>query len=474
MKKTSIILLLTLCCHLLSAQSFNVSRGAQGSTLGIVDCFAHESSCGEEFDAEILLFLNTDSNGHETSWQVEDITEGSIIGSGDKLVSDTTYQNLICAYADHCYRFTIFDSEGNGIDTSQNRGYFIYWNGNLKNNGGNFGTNDSTSFGACCEDFSVELMGGIQCFNESEARVWLEVSGGTPAYEYLWSNGATFTETAVIASSESEISVRVFDAGNCEASDTLPIASLNSLAYDLETSTEGICSSFSGEASVTVLSGIPPFTYSWSSGGNKQIEQDLEPGNYSLTVTDASNCQVQSDVIIVDPSPIIIAVDSVISATPGNNNGAIFITVSGGSGQGYSYAWNDESNTIISEVEDPAGLSPGTFTVTVTDLLGCTTTNTIVATSIDKIALDQEIDKLISLLPNPTDGRVLLSLDFNLYHEVQIAMYDSQGKQLLVIPQKTIQSELFEWDLSDRPVGMYFFKISVDGRIVTKKLVYAH
>ena len=459
---------------MLSAQSFNVSMGAQGSTLGIVDCFAHESSCPEEFDAEILLLLHTDSNGQQTSWQVEDITDGSIIDSGDSLVSDSTYQQLICAYADHCYRFTIFDSEENGIDTSQNRGYFIYWNGDLKNSGGNFGTNDSTSFGACCEDFSVELFGGIQCFNESEARVWVEVSGGTPAFEYLWSNGATFTETEVIATSESEISVSVFDAGNCEASDTLLVDALQSLDYDLETSTEGICSSFSGKASVTVLSGIPPFTYSWSSGGNKQIEQDLAPGTHSLTVTDASNCQVKSEVIIVDPSPIVITVDSVISATSGNKNGAIYITVSGGSGQGYSYAWNDESNTIISEVEDPADLSQGTFTVTVTDHLGCTTTNTIVATSTDNIALDQEIDKLISLVPNPTNGRVFLSLDFILYHEVQIAMYDSQGKQLLVLPQKTIQSEIFEWDLSNRPIGMYFFKISVDGRVVTKKLVYAH
>jgi len=468
MKKT-IILLFALFPHLLIAQNFGITGGAQGGALGISDCNLHESPCPEVYDAEILLILKTDSKAQETSWQVEDQTDGTIIGSGDSLVSDSTYQELICARTDHCYLFTIFDSEGNGIDTAQYNGYSIYWNGVLLKGGNNFGASDSITFGACCTNFSVELLGGIQCINYSEGQVKVEVSGGTPPFDYLWSNGATFTETQFVATSEDMISVTVTDASNCIASDTFLIAELKSLEFDLETSTEGICNSFSGEASVSIKSGIPPFTYSWSSGGNKQIERNLAPGTYSVTVTDASNCHVESDVSIVEPNPIIVTVDSIINETANNKNGAIYITVTGGSGQIYNYAWSDESNTVISEVEDPTDLSAGTFTVTVTDSQGCSVTNTIVATALNDITFD----KLISLVPNPTNGRILLTLNLNEYHEVQIAMYDSQGKQMMAMPQKKIQFESLEWDLSKYSNGVYFFKILVDGSVVTKKLIYS-
>ena len=218
MKETIITILFTLLPHFLSAQNFTITGGAQGGALGIADCYPHESTCPEEYNAEILLILKTDSNAHETSWQIEDQTEETIIASGDSLGSDSTYQELICARTDHCYRFTIFDSEGNGIDTTQNRGYAVYWNGDLKKSGGSFGTEDSTSFGACCTDFSVELLGGIQCINDSEGQVRVETNGGTPPYDYLWSNGATLTETQIVAMIEDKISVTVTDASKCEAS----------------------------------------------------------------------------------------------------------------------------------------------------------------------------------------------------------------------------------------------------------------
>ena len=468
MRNTFLLLLLALGSNILVAQNIGNFGGAQGGALGIADCYPHESPCTEEYDAEILLILKTDSNAHETSWQIEDQTDGTIIGSGDNLVSDSTYQELFCAHTDHCYRFTIFDSGGNGIDTVQNRGYAIYWNGDLKNSGGNFGTNDSVSFGACCINFSVELQGGIQCINITEGQVLVEAIGGTPPFDYLWSNGATFTEIQLVSVNDEKISVSVTDASNCTASDTLQISDLKSLDFEVKTNPGAICNSNAGEASVLVVNGIPPYTYSWSSGGTKQTEQNLAPGNYSVTVTDASRCIVESEVTIKS-STIVIEVDSIINETNNLKNGAIYITVTGGAGQIYSYVWSDESNIVISDVEDPTNLSAGTFTVTATDSLGCYATNTIVATGIDDITFAE----LISLAPNPTNGRVLLTLNLNAYHEVQIAVYDSQGKQIMAMPQKKIQSESIEWDLSKYSTGMYFFKILVDGRVVTKKLVYS-
>jgi hypothetical protein len=473
MKNTIIFLLFALSSYILTAQNFCDAGGAQGDSLGIADCHPYKSSCPEEYNAEILLVLKTDSNAHETSWQIEDLSEGIIVGSGDSLVPDSTYLELICAYTDHCYRFTIFDSEGNGIDTVRNAGYYIFWNGILKNSGGDFVASDTTSFGSCCSDFSVELIGGIPCVNYSEGQVQLITTGGTPPFDYLWSNGATHTEKKSISTDDDRISVLVTDASNCAAADTFYMKDLKSLEIEMIYDPGGFCIANSGKASVSILSGIPPYTFSWSTGGNKQTEQNLAPGTYSVTVADASECQVESNVTIMEPSPIVVTVDSIINATYNNQDGAIYITVTGGSGETYSYKWNNELNTVISEVEDPSGLPAGTYSVTVTDPKGCSVTHTDLVTDIDDITFDNELENLISLIPNPTNGKVLLTLNLHGYHAVQIRVYNNLGKEIIAMPSENIQVESFEMDLSKYSTGVYFFKISVDGRVVTKKLIYS-
>lgn len=473
MKNTFFLILFTLLSCTLAAQNFCDAGGAQGDSLGYAGCHPFESSCSEEYNTEIFLVLKTDSKAHETRWQVEDLTEGIIVGSGDSLIPDTIYRKLICANADHCYRFIIFDTEGNGIDTAQNAGYYIFWNGILKNSGGNFGTSDTTSFGSCCNDLSVELVGGIPCVSYSEGQVQLSISGGTPPFDYLWSDGATHTELKSVTASNDQIFVMVTDASNCTTADTFYTKDLKSLDIDLLSDPGASCIVNSGEASVLISSGIAPYTFSWSSGGYEQTEQNLAPGTYSVTVTDASLCQVVSNVTIKEASSLAVKVDSIKYATSNNNDGAIHITVTGGAGEPYSYEWRNEWNTVISVTEDPSGLLAGSYSVTVTDSKGCSITHANVATDIEDIGFDNAFENRIRLIPNPTSGKVLLSLNLHKYQAVQIRVYNNLGKEIIAMPSKNIQTESFELDLTDHTTGIYFFKISVDGHIVTKKLIYS-
>jgi hypothetical protein len=79
--------------------------------------------------------------------------------------------------------------------------------------------------------------------------------------------------------------------------------------------------------------------------------------NASATVDDGSCCYVAVSTQTMD-------------ATPGNSNGAVLATVTGGTAP-YTYLWDDAS----AQTTNPAtGLAAGTYSVTVTDANGCTVT----------------------------------------------------------------------------------------------------
>ena len=103
-------------------------------------------------------------------------------------------------------------------------------------------------------------------------------------------------------------------------------------------------------------------------------------------------------------------------------------------------------NTLISEEEDPSGLSVGTYSVKVTDSKGCSVTHTNLVTDIDGITFDNELEDLISLVPNPTSGKVLLNLNLNGYYNVQVRVYNNLGKEINAMPSKNLQIESFELD----------------------------
>ncbi|KAB1156451.1 hypothetical protein F7018_11110, partial [Tenacibaculum aiptasiae] len=130
-----------------------------------------------------------------------------------------------------------------------------------------------------------------------------------------------------------------------------------------------------GSANLTVVGGKAPLTYLWNTGATSEDLNSIGPGNYDVTVTDANGCQAVANVTITEPPALSLTLlGSDLSC--GGNNGAINLTVTGGT-PGYTYLWSNNETT-----EDITGLSPGTYSVTVTDNNGCQETEqiTLIAT----------------------------------------------------------------------------------------------
>jgi hypothetical protein len=109
-----------------------------------------------------------------------------------------------------------------------------------------------------------------------------------------------------------------------------------------------------------------PLTYSWSNGATTQDITGLAPGNYTLTITDSTNCTVTLVIAVPSPSNLSVVLDS-LTAVPcsGGNTGAISVHLVGGTPP-FIYSWSNGATT-----EDISGLPYGIYTLTVTDSSSC-------------------------------------------------------------------------------------------------------
>ncbi len=123
-----------------------------------------------------------------------------------------------------------------------------------------------------------------------------------------------------------------------------------------------------GSATLTA-NGTGTFAWSDNQTGNPITVSPLVTTLYTVTLTNANGC-IATDTVRVIVSPLTVTVDSVKTVDcNGNSTGAVFITPSGTST--FTYAWSNATSA-----QDLQGVEAGTYTVTVTNSLGCTATAT--------------------------------------------------------------------------------------------------
>ena len=198
--------------------------------------------------------------------------------------------------------------------------------------------------------------------------------------------------------------VTVTDSSGCTATKTQAITQPTDIAITL-TPHNATCAQSNGWISSAVSGGTSPYTYLWSNGASTSSISGLLPGNYTVTVTDASLCTKTASQNISTISGPVVTVDSVKNARCfGQANGAVYISVTGNNGP-VTYLWSNAATT-----QDIVNIVAGTYTVTVTDDNGCTADNT---TNVIVNPLPSQPDPITgaptSVCPHPTDGPYTLS-----------------------------------------------------------------
>lgn len=202
----------------------------------------------------------------------------------------------------------------------------------------------------------------ITCNGANNGGASINPSGGTPPYTYAWSNGAT---TAAVSNLPAgAVSVTVTDALGCTVTRNATITQPSALVLTLNP-TQPDCSSGTGSISANATGGTAPYSYNWSSGQTSAFIGGLTAGNYTLTATDASGCSVSQSTTLNVATGISVSLNVANPNCFGASNGTAAAVVNGG-GAPFTYSWSNGQNT-----NSIGGLTAGIYTVTVTNVTGC-------------------------------------------------------------------------------------------------------
>ncbi|MFH1320296.1 MAG: T9SS type A sorting domain-containing protein [Bacteroidota bacterium] len=286
-------------------------------------------------------------------------------------------------------------------------------------------------------------------------------ANGTAPYTYLWSDGQTTSTATGLA--PSSYTVTVTDAEPCTATGSVVInAFVCTLTGTMSGMDESSVGAGDGTATVAASGGTTPYTYLWSDGQTTSTATSLGVGIYSVTVTDANGCAFVGSQAVNSPGCTLTATVSGTDETAaGANNGTASVTASGGTTP-YNYMWNtsDTTNTI-------SGLTPGPYTVTVTDAAGCLAAGTYNVAEGAIVGIQQpavDLTQIISVYPNPANH--FINFKISGYKEgAMIYIFDIVGKQIM---NASINGEITSVSIAELSRGMYIYKIVNEKGITLK------
>lgn len=152
---------------------------------------------------------------------------------------------------------------------------------------------------------SANLTNAFDCDNANSGAINLLVSGGTPPFNYLWSNGTTTEDLNSILAGNYLITVT--DARNCIKTAQYKITRQEPINIQVLTQTDFNCETHTVSQSflAKVSGGIPPYQINWSSGAvsgiNNEIMQTDTNGAVLLKTTDSYGCIATQTLVVAMP-----------------------------------------------------------------------------------------------------------------------------------------------------------------------------
>jgi hypothetical protein len=207
----------------------------------------------------------------------------------------------------------------------------------------------------------------VSCFGASDGDACIYVSGGTPAYAYLWSDSSV---TSCIASLPAALySVTTTDANGCSASTSFGITEPQQLIVDSIIATDVFCyGGNDGEACLYLFGGALPYNYLWSETSTTACINAVSASVYSVSASDANGCSISASATIAEPAPFTA---QVISSGGGNNPDTLSVQQTGGISP-FSYQWYFNNAPINGATADiHIANFTGNYNVSVTDSNGC-------------------------------------------------------------------------------------------------------
>lgn len=212
----------------------------------------------------------------------------------------------------------------------------------------------------------------VNCFGGNDASVNVVPTGGTPNYNYVWTPGGA-TTNLISNLGIGSYSITITDANGCTTSDSVVITQPTAALSVLASATAATCyNGINGAVNAIPAGGTAPYSYLWlPNGATTVLNNNLPVGVYSVTVTDSAGCTSSASGTVTQPASMVLTTNS-INSNCGQANGKAWVSVAGAN-LPVTYSWSPSGG-----VSDTAkNVLAGSYTVTVTDALGCVTTKSV-------------------------------------------------------------------------------------------------
>lgn len=250
-------------------------------------------------------------------------------------------------------------------------------NGNFTNiSGGYKHLLAKNSEGKIIADSVVFVEYGTALYNQSLTYVQPECYGetgnlalsGIGTSSFVWENSnTTLTERTNLNAGNYAVTIT---NSTCQRSFATTIAEKQQIIVS-ETIDNLACNGDnSGRISLAVSGGTSPYSYTWDNDTESATIENLAAGEYSCTVSDRNSCSATNSYTVSQPEILSAQANPIDITCHGANNGAISLTVNGGTPQ-YTYHWNDNNAEA-----NRTNLPVGSYSVTITDNHNCSTTAT--------------------------------------------------------------------------------------------------
>jgi hypothetical protein len=218
-------------------------------------------------------------------------------------------------------------------------------------------------------DISIDVVDitAASCEGIADGRIFLELSGGTPPYQIVWSNGMTGNQLSDLKSGFYRASIT--DINGCLATTGFyQVSAQSQINLFINNVVKASCNGVSdGAIHIQHTGGIEPFKYEWSNGSSSKNLENVTSGTYHLSITDAAGCRIEHQNIVIGSQNSLQVGTSFKRnvSCHGQSNGIIEVNTLGGTPP-YIYNWEDGVQTNRRE-----GLPAGLYHITATDAQGC-------------------------------------------------------------------------------------------------------
>ena len=223
----------------------------------------------------------------------------------------------------------------------------------------------------------------VSCNGANNGTASATPSSGVAPYTYSWSPAGGTSSTASNLA-PGTYTVTVTDGAGCTKTASTTITQPSSLSLTT-TSNAAACGNSNGSATVSVSGGTSGYTYSWNTTPVQTTASatNLPSGNYTVTVTDAHGCTATASVSVTGTAGPATSISNQVNVScNGSATGSATVTVNGGTAP-FGFAWVPSGGNAA----NATGLVAGTYTVTVTDANGCTSTSGCTITEPTAISL---------------------------------------------------------------------------------------